>query len=180
MQIFYAAPFLLIAALLFGILSSIPAARRFAIIAPVGVIVFGPASLVGYFFFVLVRSKIWGHNFPADRWDKAAYVITGLIAAGLAIFVSRLILQLLPALFLRLIVFCGALCSFFVLISAASIGLNIYLNHNSNAQQSLPLEIAEVCTSLMVSTSAAWLISRSPDRFRPRLGSIPNPFRLGE
>ena len=166
MQILYAAPFLLLAAILFSVLAAIPSTRRFAIIAPTGAIVFGPASLIGYFVVLLVRSKIWGHDFPADRWDGAAYVMSGLIAAGIVILILRIVLRFLPALMFQLVVFAGAFCSYFVLFCAANFGSQFYLHWNAGIHYSIAVGVLILGISLLLCACGAWLTSRYSSQFR--------------
>jgi hypothetical protein len=166
MAILYAAPFLLIAAILFSVFAAIPTTRRFAIMAPTGAIAFGPASLIGYFLVVLVRSKLWGHNFAADRWDAIAYVMSGFLAATVAVLLVRLILRFLPAFIVQLIVFGGAFCSYFVLICSVSFGVRIYLRRNTVVQHSTALGIVLLCTFVLLSAVGAWFTSMHPNQFR--------------
>jgi hypothetical protein len=166
MQIIYAAPFLLTAAILFTILAAIPKTRRFAITVPTGIIASGPGCLAGYIAFVLTRAKIWGHDFPADRWDIMVYILSGLCVLTLAAFVARLVLAAASTLVIRIIIFAGAFCSYFILIISAMIGLHAYFTRHQFVQPSNVRGAVMLCLSLLLSCLGAWFISRHPNEFK--------------
>jgi hypothetical protein len=166
MQIIYAAPFLLLAAILFTVLSLIPRLRRFAISVPTGAVAAGPGALIAYILFVLIRSKLWGNDFPADRWDAVAFVVGALVSAILAGLVTQMLLYFLPTFLLRIIVFSGAACSYFVLLIGSTIGIHAWVNRGMDTGHSATRGMLMFWSGLILSCGGAWFISRYAGQFR--------------
>lgn len=171
MQILLAAPFLVLAAILFTLLSAFGNLRRFAITIPAGVLAFGLGGAEGV--------RLAGH-FGEPSAGPAAHSQANLTAAvaraaagfglgGLmgAIAVSLALmwaLRVAPEWGLRTIAFCGALCSYFVLTTAAMVPINYALR--APDPPSWVFTGFEFIMATALSLLGAWMISGKPEGYR--------------
>jgi hypothetical protein len=95
MQILYAAPFLLVAALGFFLCASVSRLQKKALVLPVGVLAFGVGSLVFYFIFALIADKI-GYHGSANWICIVPYIGGGLLASITCSRLFRSIVTILP------------------------------------------------------------------------------------
>jgi hypothetical protein len=109
MQILYAAPFLLLAALVFSVLSVVPRARRWAIPIPTGILGAGAFALVGFgavaFWINLSGPRPMGRGFLIPFFTAGA--LSGLLGGVLTWFIARWVASILSAILLRGGVCCG-------------------------------------------------------------------------
>lgn len=167
----FAAPFLLAAALLFTTLSLIPSLRRFSVTVPTGIIASGPGSIAGLSTTGFAYRWIGSSPHPASSGavdlsiDILSFAVGGILLAIVAALVMRRILTVTPLWLIRLVVFSGALCSYFVLLLAASAYSAILVPHLQIHREWLgsPLEFA--CL-LLLSVAGAIVMSAHPERFR--------------
>jgi hypothetical protein len=94
MQIIYAAPFLLVAAMCFFACAAIPQFRKHALVVPVGVLSFGVGSLISYFIFAWVYKL--GHLGPANWFYLAPYLAGGLAISIVCSVLFRMVVAYLP------------------------------------------------------------------------------------
>jgi hypothetical protein len=95
MQIIYAAPFLLVAAICFFVCAAVGRFRKQALVLPVGVLSFVVGSIVSYFIFGLVIDKLGFHG-PANWFYLIPYVCGGLFVAVICSALYRMIVAILP------------------------------------------------------------------------------------
>ena len=119
MQILFAAPFILAAAIAFTMLSVVPKARRWAIPIPTGVIGAGPTSLIGLFVGAVVIHSIPGPSHGPIIAFCCAGALTGLVGGIFIGAIARFVASILPAILLRMAVLVAGWCSYFVLIAAS-------------------------------------------------------------
>jgi hypothetical protein len=170
MQILYAAPFLLLAALVFSVLSVVPRARRWAIPIPTGVLGAGAFALVGFgavaFWINLPGPRPMGRGFLIPFFTAGA--LSGLLGGVLTWFIARWAASILSAILLRVAVFAAGWCSYFVVLAA----LLLWGDYRFQLKDtSLGFGI-EVLPALV----GAWLISMRSGEFRPRRRVEPTPY----
>jgi len=123
-QILYAAPFLLLAAISFFVCVSIPRFRVHALVTPVGFLTFGVGALITFIGFALVTERL-GYKGNLNWFFLAAYIVGGLLVATACTTIYRAIVAILPLWIIRIGLLIGSLCSALVLsfvinIAAAS------------------------------------------------------------
>lgn len=165
MELLFAAPFLLAAALAFAILAAVPRWRRWAIPIPTGIIISNPCL-----FMIIGGELLIAHFVGYDAATRPAPVrtiliaclsiailggIVGGVAAGL---VARLLTAILPRILLQIAILIAAWCSYFILL----IALDIAATARWRLQDSSALPIAEAVLALV----GAWLTARHPEPFR--------------
>ena len=121
MQILYAAPFLLLAAISFFVCSVVGAFRKHALVVPVGVLSFGVTSLIIYMLFALLSYK-FGYHGPATWLYLIVYILGGVIGAVFCAYLFRVIVAMLPAFFISAGLVSATLASSLVLL----IPCNVY------------------------------------------------------
>ena len=171
MPILFAAPFILLAGIVFTVLSIVPRARRWAIPIPTGVIGAGPTSLVGLFV-----AAVEIHSFPGPgRGPIIAFccagAVTGLVGGILFGAVARFIASILPAILLRLAVFVTGWCSYFVLIAGS-----LFFVHSRNSSLydfGWPIVTTMIALELLLSLIGAWFVARKSEEFRPSKFRLP-------
>lgn len=172
MQLFFAAPFLLAAALAFTILAAVPRWRRWAIPIPSGVIASNPCL------FVIIGGELLVAHFLG--YDTATHpapgrniliaclciAILGGIGGGVAAGVAaRFVTGILPRVLLRIAILIAAGCSYFVLFAVLSIA--------ASARWHLPDNAAVWITGDVLAFVAAWLTARNPESFRSSRVRLP-------
>jgi hypothetical protein len=174
MQILFAAPFILLAGIVFTVLSVIPRARRWAIPIPTGVIGAMPTSLVGLFAGAVVIHSIPGPGRGPIIAFCCAGVLTGLVGGILIGAIARFVASILPAILLRLAVLVAGWCSYFVLIAGS-----LFFMHTRNSSLygvGWPIVTTTIALELLLSFIAGWFVARKseefrPSKFRPPLGT---------
>jgi hypothetical protein len=126
MQILYAAPFLLLAAIGFFVCVSIPRLRSHALVIPVGFLSFGVGALITFVVFALGAEKL-GYKGPANWLYLAPYMVGGLCVAVISTSVYRGIVAILPLWIIRIGLFVGSVCSALVLGAVVNIAAVRYM-----------------------------------------------------
>jgi len=161
MAILYAAPFVLLAAIVFIVLSLTPRAGRWAISIPAGILGFGASALLGLgavAFWVTHPARPMGRGFLTPFLFCGAF--TGLLGGVVTWVIARWAASMLPALALRIAVFVAAWCSYFVVLA----GLLVWGEYRFELKDASLWFGADAVLALI----AAWFISGSPEQFRPR------------
>jgi hypothetical protein len=173
MQVIFAAPFILLAGIVFCSLSIIPRARRWAIPIPTGVIVSGPCLLA-----VLMFEALAGHFLLHDSWPAwlvTTYLSIGVLAAvvgGIAAgILARFAAALLPRLLLRLAVFVAAWCSYLVVAWGAE-SLLSSLNSPKEMRTQVP-GLLTFAVEVLLSFIGAFFIAQRSEEFRSRRIRLP-------
>jgi len=164
MQILFAAPFILLAGIVFTVLSIVPRARRWAIPIPTGIIGAGPTSLVGLFVGAVVIHSLPGPGRGPIIAFCCAGAVTGLVGGFLTGAIARFVASILPAILLRLTVFVAGWCSYFVLIAGA-----LFFVHTSGGGlygEGWPIVTMTISLELLLSFISAWFIARKSEEFR--------------
>lgn len=171
MQILFAAPFFVLAAILFTLLSAFGSLRRFAITIPAGVLAFGLGGAVGVTVAGYLGKSSAGTGAHAQAGLTAAlsramagFGLGGLIATIVVSLAMIWVLQMAPEWALRMIAFCGALCSYFVLATAAMVPINYLLR--APDPPSWVFTGFEFVMAAALSLLGAWMISGKPEGFR--------------
>lgn len=168
MQLLFAAPFLLAAALAFTILAAVPRWRRWAILIPTGTIAAGPC------FFVAFGAGLWidhllGHDTGPERRSLLLYfslaILAGILGGVAAGIISRFLTGILPRVLLRVTVFIAAGCSYFVLFLALDIA--------ASARWHLPENGWFWSAGAVLSLVGAWLTAANPEPFRSSSFRLP-------
>lgn len=178
MQIIFAAPFLLPAAISFTVLAAFGRLRRFAVTIPTGIIASAPGGFAGLIAVTVLAEKFTHSARPYDTSKAFAYAVPigtfgfcGLATAVVAALVMRWILKFAHGWCIRVIVFGGAFCSYCILLAVVSGLLDFALSDYR------PPNWLLVITSLIVSFSAAALISAKSEMFRiKKAEEIPHEF----
>jgi hypothetical protein len=161
MQLLFAAPFLLAAALAFTFLAAVPRWRRWAIPIPSGILASAPCLFAGMGGVLLINHLL---GYDAGPEPKILLVclsigipagIIGGVAAGV---VARLLTGILPSPVLRSAIVVAAWCSYFVLL----VVLNIAATARWRLPDSRTLWIVEAVLALV----GAWLTAGNPEPFR--------------
>lgn len=162
MQIIYAAPFLLLAGICFFVCAVISGLRKNALIIPVGVLSFGPGSLVCYGIFSLIPYA-FGYKGPANWWYLAPYIGGGLLIAICCSIVWRNIVASLPSSLIKVGLACATFSSLLVVLPLCSWGIAHFIALDRNN------------LSWMIIPGILWLAASSLISFR--LVGISNQFR---
>jgi hypothetical protein len=126
MQILYAAPFLVLAAVSFFVCASIPRLRTYALVIPVGFLTFGVGALIAYFIFALIMEK-FGYKGPATWFYLIPYVAGGLLTAVVCTTAYKGVVAVLPLWIIRTGLLIGSICSALVLGSVINIASISYI-----------------------------------------------------
>lgn len=179
MQIMFAAPFILLAGIVFTVLSVIPRARRWAIPIPCGILGAGAFACLAIFVGIVVTQFTQSPTptrYPllAFYWAAAISGLVGGVATGAA---ARWVAALLPAVLLRLAVFFTAWCSYFVLI--AGLLLSVNLRVFGPVVRSPIASVMAICLEILLSFIGGWFIAQRSEEFRYRRLRLPfgAPFR---
>ncbi len=181
MQIIFAAPFVLAAALVFTILSLIPRARRWAIPIPAGIIAAGPSLLV-VFIVEALTIHFFDHTAWPGRWASILYVSSGILGGivggvGVAVLAS-FVANVLPRPLLRLAVVLTGWCSYFVMLLTLAFVMDqqfsLYSGPFRGWSEALALGL-----ELLLSLTGAILVAQNAEQFRTRRMRLPYgaPFR---
>jgi hypothetical protein len=125
-QIIYAAPFLLLAAISFFVCVSIPRLRPHALVVPVGFLTFGVGALITFVVFALGVEKL-GYKGPANWLYLAPYAVGGLCLAVIFTSIYRAIVAVLPLWIIRIGLLAGSVCSALVLGAVVNIAVISYI-----------------------------------------------------
>ena len=161
MAILYAAPFVLLAAIAFIVLSLVPKARGWAIPIPAGILGFGVSALLGLgavAFWVTHPARPMGRGFLIPFMCCGGF--TGLVGGGLTWVVARWAASIFPALLLRIAVFVAAWCSYFVVLAA----LLLWGEYRFELKDASLWLGADAALAL----AGAWFVSLRAGQFRPR------------
>ena len=165
MELLFAAPFLLAAALAFAILAAVPRWRRWAIPIPSGIIASNPCL------FMIIGGELLIAHFVG--YDSATHpapartiliaclsiaILGGIVGGVAAGFLARLLTAILPRILLRIAILIGAWCSYFILLIA--------LNIAATARWRLPDSAAVPIVEAVLALAGAWLTARNPEPFR--------------
>ena len=167
----FAAPFILLAGIVFTVLSVIPRARRWAIPIPTGVIGAGPTSLVGLFVGAVMIHSIPGPGRGPIIAFCCAGAVTGLVGGILIGAIARFVASILPAILLRLAVLVAGWCSYFVLIAGS-----LFFVHTLNSSLydvGWPIVTTTIVLELLVSFIGAWFLAHKSEDFRPSKFRLP-------
>lgn len=126
MQILYAAPFLVLAAVSFFVCASIPKFRTHALVVPVGFLTFGIGALIAYFIFALVANK-FGYKGPANWFYIIPYIVGGLLTAIVCSAIYKAVVAVLPLWLIRIGLSIGSICSALVLGGIANVATVSYI-----------------------------------------------------
>jgi hypothetical protein len=170
MQILYAAPFLLLAAIVFSVLSVVPRARRWAIPIPTGILGAGAFALVGFgavaFWINLPGPRPMGRGSLIPFFTAGA--LSGLLGGVLTWFLARWVASILSAILLRVAVFAAGWCSYFVVLAAILLWGD-YRFQPKDTYLGFGIEV-------LLAFVGAWLISKRSGEFRPRRRAEPAPY----
>jgi len=165
MQLLFAAPFLLAAALAFTILAAVPRWRRWAIPLPSGVIASNPCL-----FIIIGTELLIAHLLGYDTATHPApgrkiliaclsiAILGGLVGGVAAGYLARLLTATLPRVLLRIAIVMAAWCSYFVLF--------VVLNIAASARWHLSDNAAVWITGGVLAFVGAWFTARNPEPFR--------------
>jgi len=131
MQIIYAAPFLLLAAICFFVCAAMPSTRKNALVIPVGILSFGLGSLICYGIFALI-AYLLGHKGPANWWYLAPYIGGGLLVAICCSVVWRNVVASLPASLVKIGLVCATFSSLLVFVPFCSFGIARFVTLDRN------------------------------------------------
>jgi hypothetical protein len=162
MQFFFAAPFLIVAALCFSWLSAFKRTRRYAILVPAGIISAGPAFILGVIVSGLAMRLLLKHDL-AKPVDWGIIFVTACITVAIAISVIRTILLNAAALFVRVVVMCGGFCSYMVILLTAWVFI-AHLLARYLRDPRLVIVIV-LSTAAFCSAIGAWFIARNPETY---------------
>lgn len=163
MWILFAAPFVVLAGVVFTLLSLVPGARRWAIPVATGVVGAEPASLVG------LRAVAYWINHPPLRPTGHSFLVeficagalTGLTGGIVTWFAARWVAAKLPAILLRLVVFVAGSCSYGAVLAA----LLLWAGHRFGLRETSALAWG---VELFLAFLGAWTVSGRAEEFRPR------------
>jgi hypothetical protein len=179
MQIIFAAPFILLAGIVFTVLSVIPRARRWALPIPCGILGAGVFACLAMFAGIVVTQLTQSPTptrYPllAFYWAAAISGLAGGVATGAA---ARWVAALLPDVLLRLAVFFAAWCSYFVLMAGLLFSVNVRAS-GPVVRSAIAGGIA-IGVELVLSFIGAWFIAQRAEDFRYRRLRLPfgAPFR---
>lgn len=168
MQILFAAPFLLAAALAFTILAAFPRGRRWAIPIPTGILASAPCFFA-VFGGELLAAHWLGHDLGPGRKALLVYlsiaILAGILGGVAAGIVARLLTGILSRLLLRAALIAAAACSYFVLFILLDIAASSWWRLSDNA--------AVWIAGLVLSFTGAWLTTRNPEPFRSSRFRLP-------
>ena len=160
MQIIYAAPFLLIAAICFFVCAAIRPFRRHALVVPFGVLSFGVGSIVAYFIYGLIIDKL-GYHGPANWFSLIPYIGGGLLVAIVCSALYRMIVAILP----KWMISVGLLTATFA-SSLALLAFSPWAIAHLIAVDYVPIGWIFV-PGLMIATVVSWRVLRISEDFRP-------------
>jgi hypothetical protein len=163
MQIIYAAPFLLIAAIGFFVCAAIRPFRKHALVVPFGILSFGVGSLTSYFFFALIAYKL-GHLGPANWLYLSPYLLGGLVIAICCTIIYRMVVSELPTWLISTGLVAATFASLLVLLPLCtwSVGHFIKLDPVHIGWMGIPGLVW-----LTTATFVSWRILRITEQFRP-------------
>jgi hypothetical protein len=165
MQILYAAPFLLIAAICCFVCAVIQSARRSALVLPAGVLAFGVGSLISYVIFAFVMYKC-GYKGPANWTYLLPYILGGLAISICASLIWRNIVASLPQSLIKIGLTTATFSSLLVLLPCCSWGVAhfIKLDRAHLGWMAIPgvLYVA-------VASFVSWRLFRVSNQFQPTL-----------
>lgn len=171
MQVLIAAPFLLLAAILFAFLSAFTSLRRYAIPASAGVLGFVAGGIAGWMTAATFYRPAVAHGPHAHaaapygfHWLLFAFAAGGAIMAAVSVLATKWILRAAPATAVRGIAFCGALGSYFLLVMMATVPINYVLKASDNV--SWVFTDFEFVVAAVMSVLGALVISREPEGYR--------------
>jgi hypothetical protein len=168
MQILYEALFLLLAAIVFSVLSMVPRARGWAIPIPTGILGAGAFALVGFgavaFWINHPGPRPMTRNFLVPFFTAGA--LTGLLGGALTWVVARWVASILSAILLRVTVFAAGWCSYFVVLAALLLWGD-YRFQLKDTYLGFGIEV-------LLAFIAAWFISTRSGEFRPRRRVAPS------
>jgi hypothetical protein len=125
-QILYAAPFLLLAAISFFVSASIPRLRVHALVIPVGFLTFGVGALITFIVFAFVAERL-GYKGNLNWFFLAPYIVGGLLVATACTSIYKAIVAVLPLWVIRAGLLIGSLCSALVLSFVINIAAASYM-----------------------------------------------------
>jgi hypothetical protein len=163
MQIIYAAPFLLVAAICFLGCAAIRRLRKQALVVPVGVLSFGVGSITAYIIFALIAYKL-GHRGPANWFYLIPYVGAGLVVAIVCSALYRMIVAILPSWLIRIGLVAATFASSLVFLPICSwIIVHLVKFDRLDAGQLAVLGLIWLFIAFVIS----WRILRISEEFRP-------------
>jgi hypothetical protein len=168
MQLLFAAPFLLAAALAFTILAAVPRWRRWAIPIPTGILASAPCLFAGMGGVLLINHLLGYDTGPEPKILLVCLSIgipAGILGGAAAGIVARLLTGILPRLVLRTAIVIAAWCSYFVLL--------VVLDIAATARWRLPDSMALPIVEAVLALIGAWLIARNPEPFRSSRFRLP-------
>jgi hypothetical protein len=163
MQIIYAAPFLLVAAICFFVCAAISRFRKQALVLPVGVLTFGVGSIVSYFIFALIAHKL-GYLGPANWFYLVPYIGGGLLIAIICSAVYRMVVAILPRWIISAGLVAATFASSLVFLPVCSWAMAHFITFDRvNTVQLTAL----ASVWILIATFASWQILKISDQFRP-------------
>jgi hypothetical protein len=164
MQILYASPFLLVAAICFFVCAVISRLRKHALVVPVGVLSFGAGSIIAYFIFALSTYKL-GYHGPANWLYLIPYIGGGLAIAIISSTVYRMIVSIVPGWVISLGLVAATFASSLVLIPVCSwtIPIRLFALDRLHTGQLAILGLIWLLIAFVIS----WRILRISEEFRP-------------
>jgi len=163
MQILYAAPFLLVAAICFFVCAAVGRIRKQALVLPVGVLCFGVGSIVAYFVFVLITDKL-GYRGSANWFYLIPYVGGGLIVAIVCAALYRMIVAVLPKWLISVGLVAATFASSLIFLPFCSWAIA-----RLTAVDYVHIEwmVVPGLVCLTVASAVSWRIVRITEEFRP-------------
>jgi hypothetical protein len=161
MQLLFAAPFLLAAALAFTILAAVPPWRRWALPIPTGLIAANPCLFAGIGVVLLVNHGLGYDSGPQPKILLVCLSVgipAGIVGGAVAGFAARFVAAILPRLLLQIAILIAGWCSYFVLF--------VVLNIAASARWHLSDNLAVWITGAILAFIAAWFTARNPEPFR--------------
>ena len=161
MQILYAAPFLVSAAIVYFLCLLPPLARRHALVVPVGILSFGFGALFAFLVEALVTEKL-GRKSPATWADWVVSITGGLLISLVCSIIFRQIVSILAIWFVQCGLVAASFCSSVTLMAVCSALVQTY------GPDMLKRFTIETDCALLVATAwlSTWLVRRA-ELFRP-------------
>ena len=163
MQIIYAAPFLLAAAICFCTCAAIRSTRKNALILPVGILLFGPGSLISFGIFALIAYGL-GHKGSANWWYLAPYIIGGLAIAVCCSIIWRNIVASLPLSLVKVSLIAATFASILAFLPFGSWCVSHFIALD---REHLGWMILPGSLWLLTSSFISWKLIKISEQFQP-------------
>src|ERR1700744_4625274 len=168
MQILYAAPFLVLAAVSFFVCTSIPQFRSHSLVIPVGFLTFGVGALIAFVIFSLIANK-FGYKGPATWFYLIPYVVGGLLTAAVCTAIYKAVVAVLPLWIIRVGLLIGSICSALVLGALINLAAVHYMPSTTPLWTWGVIAFATLYATAIIVSNAALFRPRPLDRLLQRI-----------